>query len=278
MFYILENSSAFVTMGPFVDDTEGTTPETGLAATMNIYIITAGVRAARDSTDSITHLGDGYYSVPLNATDTAPGSGTVSRRVYATAGGALPVWSDICVVDLNFYGAMNGSDYIGAKVNAITYGEEDYLDNMVDAFDGTGYTFPNSVFPADVVQISGDATAADNAEKSFDGTGWANTNNTIAANVIQIAGSSTAAANLSYSALAMIYGEAAAGTLNTTTMTTTFTAYANDELNGRWVFFLTGDRTGEARQISDYANTGGTITLASALTGNIADGDTFLVI
>lgn len=277
MFYVLENAAHLLTMGPFVDNTDGVTPETGLAGTMDVYVVAGGVRTARHATGTITHLGDGFYYVPLDATDTAGGT-HISKRIYAVDSAALPVWSDICCVSYQFYGAMNGSDYMNSRICAVETGIEDFLDNFIDTFNDVGYAFTGSVMPSNMIQISGDATAADNAESAFDGTGYSFPSSMISANVVQLASSGTAAALLMHAALSTIYGVAAAGTLNTTTMTTTFTSYANDELNGRWVFFLTGNRTGEARQISDYAATGGTITLASALTGNIADGDTFLII
>lgn len=78
---------------------------------------------------------------------------------------------------------------------------------------GTGKTtaivmYPEEVgdYRADVVMLSGDATAADNAEAFFDGTGYAGTNNVmpttttvtnqVSANVTAISGDATAADNL----------------------------------------------------------------------------------
>ena len=74
----------------------------------------------------------------------------------------------------------------------------------------------------------------------------------------------------------VINGQAATGTLSATQATTNLTAYADDELIGRTIYAITGARTGEATDITDYENTNGRITF-TAMTGAMADGDRFLI-
>lgn len=75
----------------------------------------------------------------------------------------------------------------------------------------------------------------------------------------------------------IIFGAAATGTLSTTQATTNLTGYADDQLIGRVVVWLTGNCEGEATRITDYANTGGLLTFV-ALTTAPGNGDTFKIV
>lgn len=74
----------------------------------------------------------------------------------------------------------------------------------------------------------------------------------------------------------ILNGEAAAGTLSATQSTTNLTAFADDELIGRTIYFITGARAGEASDITDYENLNGRITY-SAMTGAASASDRFVV-
>lgn len=75
----------------------------------------------------------------------------------------------------------------------------------------------------------------------------------------------------------IIYGAAATGTLSTTQATTNLTGYADDQLIGRVIIWLSGACEGEATDITDYANASGLITF-TALTTAPANGDLFKVV
>jgi hypothetical protein len=121
---------------------------------------------------------------------------------------------------------------------------------------------------SDVVQLSGDSTAADNAEAFFDGTGYAGTNNTIptvtnvtnmvTANTTQISGDSVAADN----AESFFDGTGYAGTNNTiptvTSVTNIVTANATQ---------ISGDSTAADNLESAFDGTGG-VTLSVTLGTN----------
>lgn len=75
----------------------------------------------------------------------------------------------------------------------------------------------------------------------------------------------------------IILGAAATGTLSTTQATTNLTGYADDQLIGRVIIWLTGACEGEATDITDYASASGLITF-TALTTAPANTDTFKIV
>jgi len=86
---------------------------------------------------------NGYYSIPLDATDT----GTLGHLVVTVSeAGALPVWREFLVVPANVYDSLVGG-----------------TDNL----------------EVDAVAVSGDSAAADNLEADYDGTGYNKSNSTI---------------------------------------------------------------------------------------------------
>ena len=112
-------------MGPFVDDTDGKTAETGLS------IARADVRLSKDGgdfaqkTETSASLHDeiGYYIVILDATDTA----TVGELLVAVhESGALPVFKTFQVVEEAIYDAV-----FAASATLVT--KIDAIDTVVDA-------------------------------------------------------------------------------------------------------------------------------------------------
>ena len=74
----------------------------------------------------------------------------------------------------------------------------------------------------------------------------------------------------------IIYGATATGTLSTTQATTNLSGYADDQLIGRHITFLTGPCDGEQTDITDYASASGLLTF-TALTTPPTNGDTFKI-
>ncbi len=113
---ILKQSTAVtIKLGPFVDDTDGKTAETGLT------ISQADIRLSKNGGDiaqshnsaGATHDELGYYNVPLDATDT----NTLGRlRVAVSETGALPVWQDFIVVTANVYDSLFSTDKLDCAV------------------------------------------------------------------------------------------------------------------------------------------------------------------
>ena len=163
MLYLKQSTAATIKLGPFVDDSDGKTAETELT------ISQADIRLSKNGGDiaqthnsaGATHDELGYYNVPLDTTDTNT-LGTL--KVIVSESGALPVFADFMVITAEAYDTLCGTDHFTVDLN------------------GT----PS----VNVVQISGDSTAADNLESYCDGT------TAQPVNVTQIGGTAQSAIDL----------------------------------------------------------------------------------
>ncbi|HUT28346.1 MAG TPA: hypothetical protein VMX13_01035 [Sedimentisphaerales bacterium] len=128
-------------MGPFVDDADGKTAETGLT------IVQADIRLSKDGSDfaqtnnsaGAAHDENGYYGVPLDATDTDT---LGSLRVAIHKSGALPVWQDFMVMPAHVYDWLLGSNGIyetAAKV-LINKAVQTKSTGLIEYFDDDGQT------------------------------------------------------------------------------------------------------------------------------------------
>jgi hypothetical protein len=113
MAQFLKQSTAYTfRFGPFLDDTDGKTAETGLSIVQaDIRISKAGGAFAQTSTSpTTTHDENGWYQCPLTSTDTNT-LGTLTVAVLKT--GALPVWKDFMVLPANVYDSLvAGTDWL----------------------------------------------------------------------------------------------------------------------------------------------------------------------
>ena len=118
MNILKQSTAATIKLGPFIDDTDGKTAETALT------IAQADIRLSKNGGDfeqtnntaGATHDENGYYDIPLNATDT----GTLGRlRVAVSKSGALPVWQDFLVVTANVYDTLCSTDSLDVNVTAL---------------------------------------------------------------------------------------------------------------------------------------------------------------
>ncbi len=119
--WLKQSTAADVVLGPFVDDTDGKTPETGLTISQADCQLSknGGAVAQKNDATSASHLGGGHYKVPLNTTDT----NTLGRlRLYVNEGGALPAWMDFMVVPANVWDSFFGADALQVHANEITAG------------------------------------------------------------------------------------------------------------------------------------------------------------
>jgi hypothetical protein len=144
----------------------------------------------------------------VSATDGSAFTGSVTVAVTGDAGTQATgsVGSGACAHEGNGYHTYAPAQ---AETNytlvAFTFTGTGAVPATVQVFT-TGYDPTVANLPANVIQLSGDGTAADNAEAFFDGTGYAGTGNVIptvttvtnqvTANVTAISGDSTAADNL----------------------------------------------------------------------------------
>lgn len=147
---IRKNTAQIITVGPFLDKTDGVTPELSLTVTgchttlvadtadgsAPTLVIDADATASGGDNDlvHITNDNAGYYSLELTATQTnRNGHG---RLCINDDDVHCPVFHDLVFLDANVFDSLYGTD----KLNV------------------------------DMVEISGDATAADNLEDMFEET------------------------------------------------------------------------------------------------------------
>jgi len=76
----------------------------------------------------------------------------------------------------------------------------------------------------------------------------------------------------------VVIGQAATGTLTTTSATTNLSGYASDSLIGRTIVSTGGAAQGNAGKITDYDTTGGLVTWTPAWTAAPANGDAFKIV
>jgi hypothetical protein len=108
MEFLRQSTATTVKIGPFLDETDGKTAETGLTVTAGDVRLTknGGDFAQKNESSSCTHDELGYYNCSLNTTDT----GTLGRLKLAVhESGALPIWHDYMVMPAIAYDAFFGS-------------------------------------------------------------------------------------------------------------------------------------------------------------------------
>lgn len=109
MHYLRQSTAATVRIGPFVDETNGRTPETALTINQaDIRLTKAGGDFAQSNDNGgAAHDEDGWYSLQLDATDTA----TLGRLMVAVdVSGALPCWREFMVVTANVFDTLCSTD------------------------------------------------------------------------------------------------------------------------------------------------------------------------
>lgn len=186
MLYLRQSTaSQEVPLGYFVDSTDGNTEETALTiANTDIKIWKTGATTlANKNSGGATHISNGVYYAVLDATDTDT-LGPLVVFVHVT--GALAVRLECCVLDEPVYDAMvantdnwdvNVVQWLGTAAATPTVAGVPEVDLTHVA--GAAVSAASAQLGVNVVQLSGDATAADNAEAFFDGTGYAGTGNVI---------------------------------------------------------------------------------------------------
>jgi len=160
----LKQSTAYTfRLGPFVDDTDGKTAETGLTISQADVRLSknGGNFAQKNESSSSSHDEIGYYIVVLDTTDT----NTVGELLVAVhESGALPVFKTFQVVEEAIYDAV-----FAASATLVT--KIDAIDTVVDAVkvvtdaistNGSGLSAVpwNSSWDAEVQSEVADALAA----------------------------------------------------------------------------------------------------------------------
>lgn len=102
------NTSVTLRVGPFLDETDAITPQTGLSllATDVHLSKNGGAFAAKNDANAPAHDEDGWYSIQLDATDTNT-EGTLVAKIAVS--GSLQVYRFFNIVSEEVYDALNGS-------------------------------------------------------------------------------------------------------------------------------------------------------------------------
>ena len=114
-----QSTAATIKFGPFVDDTDGKTAETGLTiGQADIRLSKNGGDFAQTNNETgATHDENGYYDIPLDTTDT----NTLGiLRVSVSKSGALPVWQDFMVVTANVYDTLCSTSSLNVNVASLS--------------------------------------------------------------------------------------------------------------------------------------------------------------
>lgn len=246
--WLKQLTAGTVYLGPFVDDTDGKTAEDALTISQgDILLSKAGAAFAQISgTANATHGTLGYYAVTIGTADVDT-LGALKFAVHES--GALPVWESYMVVPANTWDSLiGGTDYL--DVTAVGTVTANAIAGTVDAV-----TSPVTVSGGTITSFSG----------------------TVSANMVQVSGSATAADNMEQSMLAVVLGSAVTGTLTTSRMSTNLTEATDNHYNGRVIIWTSGALAGQASAITAYDGVNKILTYQT-VTDAPSNADTFVLV
>lgn len=120
MFIIEKSTSITIRIGPFLDEDDGKTAETGLTISQGDIRLSknGGDFAQTNDNGGATHDENGWYYCTLDTTDTE----TLGRLIVAIhESGALPVWQEYMVVPSQVWDSLvGGTDYLQTHMVEIT--------------------------------------------------------------------------------------------------------------------------------------------------------------
>lgn len=109
MIFLKQSTAITRKLGPFLDEADGKTAETGLTISQADIRLSknGGAFAQTNNAAGATHDENGWYGVPLNTTDTAT-LGTLTVAIHES--GALPVWETFSVLPANVWDSWFSTD------------------------------------------------------------------------------------------------------------------------------------------------------------------------
>ena len=181
--FLQANTAVDVLIGPFIDDTDGKTAETGLTLSQaDIKLSKNGQALAQKNDDTAAaHDANGYYNCELDATDTNT-EGTLTLIVHES--GALPVRMDFMVLSQAAYASLvtaKDSGYMDVNVKAVSE-DTTAADNLESACDNYSVTrgLAGTALPAAAADSAGGLPISDAGGLDLDAK-LANTNEVTAA-------------------------------------------------------------------------------------------------
>jgi hypothetical protein len=103
--FLRQSTAQDVSIGPFLDETDGKTAETGLTITQPDIRIkkNGGAWAQKNAAQTLSHEENGWYEIALDATDT----NTLGQLLVAVhEAGALPCWREFMVLPAAVYDSL----------------------------------------------------------------------------------------------------------------------------------------------------------------------------
>lgn len=269
--YLKQSTASQVrSIGPFVDDADFKTAETGLTiANTDIKLMANGGTSANKNSGGGTHLVNGVYAVTFDATDTA----TVGElQVSVVVAGALPVFTKFFVLEEAVYDALFAASAPGfATVAALATVGSNVDAILVDT--GTTLQAELDGIQADTEDIQARLPAAlvgGRMDSTVDGTGME-------------AGAVTAIRD-GIILRTTLRGTATTGGTTTSIPTSAMSpaTTAADQLKGRIVIFdhdtTTAALRGQATDITASSASATPTLTVTALTTAPASGDTFTIV
>ncbi len=125
--WLKQSTGVTVKIGPFVDESDGKTAETGLTLTQGDIRLSknGGNMAQKNDANAATHDEIGYYDCALDSTDT----NTLGRlQLMVHESGALPVYHEYMVVRADVYDTMCSTDYLQVDVIQLGSGTQSATD------------------------------------------------------------------------------------------------------------------------------------------------------
>jgi hypothetical protein len=252
MGYLRKDSVATVIVGPFVDATDGFTPETSITlATSKVYKHNS-VASVDISGLTFTHLSGGTYSLALTAAETSAAGRMVVQITSAT----------------NVHRPLNFSFMVlaAAVYDALVVGTTPFGSNITQINSLPVASWINGTnFLADVKQFNGNPASGLLTDATH-----------LRSDIDAIGGSATAAANFAAATKSIVNG-AVSGVATNVSIPTNLTAADNDHYVGRTIVFVTGTLQGQAATITDYDQPSQTLTV-SQLTRAPADTNQFVIV
>ena len=280
MSILKQSTAATIKLGPFVDDKDGKTAETGLTISQADIRLSknGGDFAQTNNSAGATADEFGYYDVPLDTTDT----NTLGRlRVAVLESGALPVWQEFIVVAANVYDSLFSTDKLDCAVVEIATDALTAAAVKADAVTKiqNGLATPTNITAGTITTVTNLTTApTDMAKEStltaIKGTGWTNESIMSILNSISLVGGGSSVDEV-YSLLSGLLGagwtnqtivalKAVVDAIKTKTDQLAFTVANQVDANA-----LTGSATAEDVRIEMDANS---TKLAEILTDTGTDG------
>ena len=119
MHELRQSTARTIIIGPFLDDTDGKTPETAVdVTTINCDLYKGSTKSdlsltASGGDNDCVHVANGYYSLEL----TTGNSDTLANgKLSFNVSGAMPFWEDLKVVTANYWDSKYSTDKLEVDV------------------------------------------------------------------------------------------------------------------------------------------------------------------